>query len=109
MPPGVYRRAIKPGVVGHINLRVAQERIPEYCELLGAANIDYRHTTRYGIPEWSEVTTVNGYTPPRPHCLMDSVYFDDPDGIHLEFNVWLPEWDSWRNDHEPWADPRTTR
>jgi catechol 2,3-dioxygenase-like lactoylglutathione lyase family enzyme len=107
-PAGVYPRATKPGVVMHINLRVAQERIPEYCKLLGDAGIEYRHTTRYGDP-WREVTTHNGYTPPTEGCLMDSVYFDDPDGLHLEFNAWLPLWDSWRNDDEPWADPRTTR
>src|SRR4029077_6469707 len=45
-PAGVPRRAIHTRVVGHINLRVAQERIPEYCELLGDAGIPYRHTTR---------------------------------------------------------------
>jgi catechol 2,3-dioxygenase-like lactoylglutathione lyase family enzyme len=107
-PTGVYPRATQPGVVMHINLRVAQERIPEYCKLLGDAGIEYRHTTRYDDP-WREVTTLNGYTPPTEGCLMDSVYFDDPDGLHLEFNAWLPLWDSWRNDDEPWADPRTTR
>jgi catechol 2,3-dioxygenase-like lactoylglutathione lyase family enzyme len=108
LPPGVYPRAIKPGVAAHINLRVAQERIPEYCDVLAAAGLPFRHTTRYANP-WREVTTVNGYAPPKAGCLMDSVYFDDPDGIHLEFNAWLPEWDSWPNDHEPWSDPRTTR
>jgi catechol 2,3-dioxygenase-like lactoylglutathione lyase family enzyme len=110
LPPGVNprARAFKPGVVGHINLRVAQERIPEYCKLLGDAGIEYRHTTRYGDP-WHEVSTTNGYTEPKDGCLMDSVYFQDPDGLHLEFNTWLPVWDAWTNDAEPWADPRTLR
>jgi catechol 2,3-dioxygenase-like lactoylglutathione lyase family enzyme len=99
---------MKPGVVGHINLRVAAERIGEYCDLLAAAGVPFRHTARYANP-WREVTTVNGHKPPQPGCLMDSVYFDDPDGLHLEFNAWLPDWDNWPNDHEPWSDPRTTR
>jgi len=107
-PAGVNPRAFKPGDVAHINLRVAQDRIPEYCAVLDQAGISYRHTTRYGTPEWREVTTVNGYTAPEEGCLMDSVYFDDPDGLHLEFNAWTPLWDAWPNDGEPWADPRTT-
>jgi len=106
-PAGVFPRAIKPGVVGHINLRVAAERIGEYCDVLTEAGLPFRHTARYADP-WREVTTVNGYTPPEPGCLMDSVYFDDPDGLHLEFNAWLPDWDNWPNDHKPWSDPRTT-
>jgi catechol 2,3-dioxygenase-like lactoylglutathione lyase family enzyme len=109
IPADVYPRAMKPATVNHINLRVAPERIAEYCGVLGDAGIEYKHTTRYAVPTWSEVTTINGYTEPKPGCLMDSVYFEDPDGLRLEFNAWLPEWDSWRNDHEPWADPRTTR
>jgi hypothetical protein len=40
---------------------------------------------------------------------MDSVYFNDPDGLRLEFNAWMPDWDSWPNDDKPWSDPRTTR
>jgi catechol 2,3-dioxygenase-like lactoylglutathione lyase family enzyme len=106
-PDGVNQLARRPATVGHINLRVEPERIPHYCHLLEEAGIPYRHTTRYAIPDWHEVTTHNGYTAPKEHCLMDSVYLDDPDGLHLEFNAWLPEWDSWRNDHEPWSDPRT--
>jgi catechol 2,3-dioxygenase-like lactoylglutathione lyase family enzyme len=107
-PDSVYPGAIKPGVVNHLNLRVAPERIAEYCDFLTAAGVPFRHTLRYGDP-WREVTTMNGYTAPEEGCLMDSVYFDDPDGLRLEFNAWLPEWDKWPNDHEPWEDPRTTR
>jgi catechol 2,3-dioxygenase-like lactoylglutathione lyase family enzyme len=106
-PEGVAPRAFKPGSVGHINLRVASERIPEYCDLLLRAGIPFKHTTRYTDP-WREVTTVNAYAAPQNGCLMDSVYFDDPDGLHLEFNAWMPAWDDWRNDDEPWSDPRTT-
>ena len=41
------------------------------------------------------------------HYISWAMYFDDPDGIHLELNAWLPEWDKWPNNHEPWAaDPR---
>jgi len=109
VPPGVSPRAIKIGGINHLNLRVAQDKIEEYCKRLGADGIQYKHVTRYGKPEWTEVKTINGYTPPKPNCLMDSLYFDDPDGIHLEVNAWLPEWDEWRNDHEPWSDPRTPR
>ena len=106
-PPGVNPRAIKIGAMHHLNLKVAQDKIQHYCRMLGEAGIEYRHVTRYADPEWTEVRTVNGYTPPKPGCLMDSVYFDDSDGIHLELNAWLPEWDKWPNNHEPWAaDPR---
>jgi len=109
VPSGVSPRAIKVGALNHLNLRVSQDKIEEYCKKLGAEGIEYKHVTRYGKPEWTEVKTTNGYTPPKPNCLMDSLYFDDPDGIHLEVNAWLPEWDEWRNDHEPWPDPRTPR
>jgi hypothetical protein len=34
---------------------------------------------------------------------MDSVYFDDPDGVHLELNARLPAWAAWPNDHAPWS------
>jgi catechol 2,3-dioxygenase-like lactoylglutathione lyase family enzyme len=87
----------------HINLRVEQDRIEECCELLGQAGVEFRHVTRYADP-WREVRTVNGYARPEPGCLMDSVYFEDPDGVQLELNAWLPEWDAWPNDHEPWSD-----
>jgi catechol 2,3-dioxygenase-like lactoylglutathione lyase family enzyme len=108
-PPGVGPLAIKIAEMHHLNLRVAQDQIGRHCRLLGEAGIHYEHVTRYADPEWREVRTVNGYRAPEPGCLMDSVYFDDPDGVHLEFNAWLLEWDSWPNDHVPWSDPQTQR
>ncbi|MFD8339310.1 VOC family protein [Streptomyces solisilvae] len=102
-PSGVNPRAIKVGAMHHLNIRVAQDRIQEYCAKLAAEGVSYRHVTRYSDPEWREVRTTDGYTPPEPGCLMDSVYFDDPDGIHLELNAWLPAWDAWPNDHQPWS------
>jgi catechol 2,3-dioxygenase-like lactoylglutathione lyase family enzyme len=107
-PANVHPRAIKPGILSHLNLRVAHEHIPAACEVLANAGIDFTHTTRYANP-WREITSTNKYVPPLEACLMDSVYFDDPDGLHLEFNAWLPEWDSFPSDVAPWSDPRTVR
>lgn len=103
-PEGVNPRAIKIAAMHHLNLRVAPENIEDCCTKLGEAGIEYRHSTRYADPEWREVRTINGYTKPEPGCLMDSVYFCDPDGVQLELNAWLPDWDDWPNDHEPWSN-----
>jgi catechol 2,3-dioxygenase-like lactoylglutathione lyase family enzyme len=104
--PDVNPRAIRIGQMHHLNLRVAPDKIEQYCRTLAIARVDYQHVTRYADPDWREIRTTNGYTPPEPGCLMDSVYFDDPDHIHLELNAWLPDWDQWPNNHQPWADPR---
>ena len=74
VPAGVNRRAIKIGVMHHLNLRVSPDRIEQYCQLLGEAGIEYQHVTRYADPEWTEVRTVNGYTSPKPDCRGRSIH-----------------------------------
>ncbi|MDP3138071.1 MAG: VOC family protein [Burkholderiaceae bacterium] len=101
-------RAGPIGSLLHLNLRVAPDRIEEYCHKLKAEGIDFRHAVRYFDPQNPEVMRAvnsrNAYTPPGENALMDSVYFFDPDGIGLEFNAWLPQWATWPNHHVPLAN-----
>ena len=92
----VYRLALESAPAGSRLHAVADEGIP------------FRHTVRYHDPERPGLMLVENrddeYLPARADALMTSVYFDDPDGIHLELNAWLPEFRSWPNDAEPMSD-----
>lgn len=105
-------RAMPIGSFGHLNLRVPETKIEEYCSRLGDEGIPYYHIVRYRDPDrpgvMRIVRTDNGFGPPQDGALMSSVYFHDPDGLMLEFNAWLPAWKSWPNDHTPWAEPART-
>ena len=96
----------------HLNMRVDHARMPEYAKKLTAEGIKYRQVTRYpdnANPQgMSGITSWNEYVPPKEGCLMDSIYFFDPDGIHIEFNAWLPAWRGWRNDHIPQSNASET-
>jgi catechol 2,3-dioxygenase-like lactoylglutathione lyase family enzyme len=92
----------------HLNLRVDADRIEEYCAILKQEGIPFRHTVRYHDPDRPGLMLVenreNEFLPARDDALMTSVYFDDPDGIHLECNAWLPAFASWPNDATPMSD-----
>jgi catechol 2,3-dioxygenase-like lactoylglutathione lyase family enzyme len=108
-PHPVNFRSSPIGSFGHLNLRVPAEKIEGYCDRLEAEGIPYYHIVRYRDPDRPEVMrsvrTDNGFGPIEEGALMSSVYFHDPDGLMLEFNAWLPAWESWPKDHAPWAEP----
>jgi catechol 2,3-dioxygenase-like lactoylglutathione lyase family enzyme len=107
-PKPANPRAYPIAELMHFNLRVDPDRIEEYCNKLKDEGIPFRHTVRYRDPERSGLMTIetveNGFVPAREDALMTSVYFSDPDGINIEFNSWLPAFESWPSDATPMSD-----
>ena len=98
-------RAQPIGTFLHLNLRVAPEKIEEYCNKLKADKITFRHTVRYADTNrpglLRAVTKTDEFVPMEDKALMTSVYMNDPDGYEVEFNAWTEAWKTWRNDHVP--------
>jgi catechol 2,3-dioxygenase-like lactoylglutathione lyase family enzyme len=107
-PKPANRRAYPIAELMHFNLRVDPDRIEEYCGKLKDEGIEFQHTVRYRDPERPGAMTIdtaaNAFVPAREGALMTSVYFSDPDGINIEFNAWLPAFESWPNDAAPMSD-----
>lgn len=114
--PAVETEPIKPknpmatpiGSMIHLNLRVDADKIEAYCAKLAAHGVPFRHAVRYFQPDrprvMRAVNTFDEYHSPGEGALMSSVYITDPSGIQIEFNAWLPGWESWPNDDVAVAD-----
>jgi catechol 2,3-dioxygenase-like lactoylglutathione lyase family enzyme len=104
------RRAAPVGTILHFNLRVDADRIEEYCNRLSEMDIPFRHAIRYFDPKrphaMRAVEAFDKYIPEEEGALMTSVYVTDPSGNQVEFNAWLPGWESWPNDAVAQADPK---
>jgi catechol 2,3-dioxygenase-like lactoylglutathione lyase family enzyme len=98
-------RATPIGSMLHLNLRVNPDKIEPYCAKLAALNIPFRHSVRYFDPgnpgTMRVVNSMDKYVEPEDGALMSSVYVNDPSGIQVEFNTWLPGWEKWPNDAVP--------
>ena len=90
--PGVSAPAARPdqgdltsaiGSMNHVAFDVAPEKIEEYRERLLAAGIDCTEIANHDDSEWgiSEQMHTGVY--------VRSIYFQDPDGILLEFACWM--------------------
>ncbi|HEY1988163.1 MAG TPA: VOC family protein [Acidimicrobiales bacterium] len=89
--PGVSAPAGRPdqgsltsaiGSMNHVAFSVPVERIDEYRERLVAAGVDCTEVANHDDSEWGIADTNH------PGVFVRSVYFQDPDGILLEFACW---------------------
>ena len=92
--PGVSAPAARPdqgdltsaiGSMNHVAFTVAPERIDEYRDRLLAAGVDCTEVANHDDSEFGISKTMH------PGVFVRSVYFQDPDGILLEFACWTRE------------------
>ena len=89
--PGISAPAARPdqgdltsaiGSMNHVAFDVAPEKIEEYRDRLIAAGIDCTEIANHDDSEWGISDTMHSGVYVR------SIYFQDPDGILLEFAAW---------------------
>ena len=89
--PGVSAPAARPdqgsltsaiGSMNHVAFAVPAERIDEYRDRLLAAGIDCTEVANHDDSEWGISAELH------PGVFVRSIYFQDPDGILLEFACW---------------------
>jgi catechol 2,3-dioxygenase-like lactoylglutathione lyase family enzyme len=92
--PGVSAPAGRPdqgdltsaiGSMNHVAFSVPADKIEEYRERLVAAGVDCTEVANHDDSEWTISDELH------PGVYVRSVYFQDPDGILLEFACWLRE------------------
>jgi catechol 2,3-dioxygenase-like lactoylglutathione lyase family enzyme len=92
--PGVSAPAARPdqgdltsaiGSMNHVAFNVDADKIEEYRERLLAAGVDCTEVANHDDSEWTISEELH------PGVYVRSVYFQDPDGILLEFACWLRE------------------
>src|SRR5580692_8214617 len=92
--PGISAPAARPdqgeltsavGSMNHVAFDVAPEKIEEYRERLIAAGVDCTEVANHDDSEWGISDELH------PGVYVRSIYFQDPDGILLEFACWLRE------------------
>ncbi len=90
--PGVSAPAARPdqgdltsaiGSMNHVAFDVAPEKIEEYRDRLIAAGVPCTEVANHDDSEWGISDEMH------PGVFVRSVYFQDPDGILLEFACWL--------------------
>lgn len=75
------------GSMNHVAFSVPPAKIDEYRERLVAAGIDCSVVANHDESEWGVSADIH------PGVYVRSIYFQDPDGILLEFACWLREFD----------------
>jgi catechol 2,3-dioxygenase-like lactoylglutathione lyase family enzyme len=89
--PGVSAPAARPdqgeltsavGSMNHVAFHVPVEKIEEYRDRLLAAGVDCTEIANHNDSEWGLADEMG------PDVFVRSVYFQDPDGILLEFACW---------------------
>ncbi len=89
--PGISAPAARPdkgdltsaiGSMNHVAFAVAPEKIEEYRDRLQAAGVDCTEVANHDDSEFGISDSVH------PGVFVRSVYFQDPDGILLEFACW---------------------
>ena len=90
--PGISAPAARPdqgeltsaiGSMNHVAFDVAPEKIEEYRDRLIAAGVDCTEVANHDESEWGISDELH------PGVFVRSVYFQDPDGILLEFACWM--------------------
>ncbi len=89
--PGVSAPATRPdrgelvsaiGSMNHVAFAVPPEKIVEYRDRLVASGIDCTEVANHDDSEWGISRDLH------PGVFVRSIYFQDPDGILLEFAAW---------------------
>lgn len=89
--PGLSAPATRPdrgsltsaiGSMNHVAFAVPPERIEQYRDRLRAAGVDCTDVANHDDSEWGISDEVH------PGVYVRSIYFQDPDGILLEFACW---------------------
>jgi catechol 2,3-dioxygenase-like lactoylglutathione lyase family enzyme len=70
------------GSMNHVAFSVPPERIDEYRDRLRDAGVDCTDVADHDDSEWGIAAE------PHPGVFIRSIYFQDPDGILLEFACW---------------------
>ncbi len=70
------------GSMNHVAFAVPPERIDEYRDRLRAAGVDCTDVANHDDSEWGVSDDLH------PGVFIRSIYFQDPDGILLEFACW---------------------
>jgi catechol 2,3-dioxygenase-like lactoylglutathione lyase family enzyme len=70
------------GSMNHVAFAVPPDRIDDYRDRLRAAGIDCTDVANHDDSEWGIADDVH------PGVFVRSIYFQDPDGILLEFACW---------------------
>jgi catechol 2,3-dioxygenase-like lactoylglutathione lyase family enzyme len=83
------------GSMNHIAFQVPAERIDEYRDRLRARGIDCTEVANHDDSEWGISKD------PHPGVFVRSIYFQDPDGILLEFASWTREFGPQDGSHRP--------
>jgi len=92
--PGISAPAGRPdqgdltsavGSMNHVAFDVDPEKIEEYHARLVAAGVECTGVANHDDSEWGITDDLH------PGVFMRSVYFQDPDGILLEFACWTRE------------------
>ena len=90
--PGISAPAARPdqgdltsaiGSMNHVAFDVAPEKIEEYRDRLVAAGVPCTEVANHDDSEWGISDEMH------PGVFVRSVYFQDPDGILLEFACWM--------------------
>lgn len=70
------------GSMNHVALAVPADRIDSYVDKLRAAGVDCTEVANHDDSEWGVAEQMH------PGVYVRSIYFQDPDGILLEFAAW---------------------
>lgn len=83
------------GSMNHVAFAVPADRIEEYRERLRAAGVDCTDVANHDDSEWGISDELH------PGVFIRSIYFQDPDGILLEFACWTRELTAKDVAHQP--------
>jgi catechol 2,3-dioxygenase-like lactoylglutathione lyase family enzyme len=83
------------GSMNHVAFSVPPERIDDYRARLVAAGVDCTEVANHDDSEWGIADDLH------PGVFVRSIYFQDPDGILLEFACWTREFGPGDVAHRP--------
>jgi len=83
------------GSMNHVAFSVPPERIDDYRDRLVAAGVDCTEVANHDDSEWGIADDLH------PGVFVRSIYFQDPDGILLEFACWTREFGPQDVAHSP--------
>ena len=88
--------------MNHVAFSVPPERIDDYRDRLVAAGVDCTEVANHDDSEWGIADDLH------PGVFVRSIYFQDPDGILLEFACWTREFGPQDVAHAPARAARRT-